>query len=95
MPETLQNGRGRVLREHDWGSAIADRPQTRGRGIAPPPLDAARQLVVVARAWGMGGFNGGQRSGLRHRGACVETRAGNATERRGGSHDRRPDARYR
>ena len=82
MPETSQNGRVRVLREHDWGSAIADRPQTRGRGIAPPPLDAARQLVVIARARRMGEFNGGQLSGPRHRGASVETRAGNATERR-------------
>jgi len=43
----------------------------------------------------MGTFNGGQRPGLRRRGACVKTRTGNATEGgEEGSHDRRPDAGY-
>jgi len=69
--------------------------QTTGRGIAPPPLDAARQLVIVAGARQMGAFNGGQQPGLRCRGACVETQAGNASEGwEEGSRDRRPYARY-
>jgi len=38
----------------------------------PPPSDVARHLVVVG-ARRMGTFNGGQRLGLRRRGACVET----------------------
>jgi len=78
--------------ERNQGIAMADRPPDDGPGNRPPPSDATRQLVVVAGAQRIGAFNGGQRSGLQRRGACVETRAGNATE---GGHDRRPDAGYR
>ena len=79
--------------ERDRGSAMADwllDDGPRGWGIAPLPSDAARQLVVVAGARRMGAFNGGQRSGLRRRGACVETRAGNATEEESRSLTGRP-----
>jgi len=75
-PKHRKTSGGRVR-----GSAMANRPQDDGPENRPPPRsDAARQLVVVAGARWMGAFNGGQRSGLRRRGACVEMRAGNATE---------------
>jgi len=71
-------------RESQFPGLDRFRPRTYLRRNSPsPPLDATRQLVVVAGARRMGVFNGGQRSGLRRRGACVEPWAGKATERRG------------
>jgi len=80
--------------DHTTGGGVLETLQN-----APPPSEAARQLVVVAGARQMGSFNGGQQSGLRYRGACVEMRAGNATEggvtivnRTPGMGDQRPAA---
>jgi len=77
-PKHRKTAGGRVREECDRSSAMADWPRNR-----TPTSDAARQLVVVASARRMGVFNGGQRSGLRRCGTCVETRARKVTERGG------------
>jgi len=76
-PKTLQNGRGRG---HDRASEMADQPLDNGMGnrrVPSPPAPIGRSWTISRRRGRMGAQNGGQRPGLRRRGAPVEMGAGN------------------